>query len=59
MHKDDLIAFEERIKMLFEAGKIRAPVHFSGGNEANLLAVFKAYQAGDWIFSTWRNQLLG
>lgn len=55
MHKDDLVAFEERIKTLFEAGKIRAPVHLSGGNEDALLAVFKAYRPGDWIFSTWRN----
>ncbi len=55
MKKEDLVAFEERIKTLFEAGHIRAPVHLSGGNEAALIDIFKKYQPGDWIFSTWRN----
>jgi pyruvate dehydrogenase E1 component alpha subunit len=55
MRKEVLIAFEERIKTLFEAGKIRAPVHLSGGNEEALIEIFKDYQPGDWIFSTWRN----
>lgn len=55
MQKKDLIDFENRIKKLYEEGKIRAPVHLSGGNEDALINVFKDYQKGDWIFSTWRN----
>ncbi|MFO8049597.1 MAG: thiamine pyrophosphate-dependent enzyme [Desulfosudaceae bacterium] len=55
MRKKELQAFEERIKNLFEEGKIRAPVHLSGDNEEALMEIFREYQPGDWIFSTWRN----
>jgi pyruvate dehydrogenase E1 component alpha subunit len=55
MRKKELIDFEERIKTLFERGKIRAPIHLSGGNEDALIEIFKDYHEGDWIFSTWRN----
>jgi pyruvate dehydrogenase E1 component alpha subunit len=48
--------FEKEIADLFKAGKIRTPVHLSGGNEDALSEIFKHYRAGDdWIFSTWRN----
>ncbi len=55
MKKNQLTAFEERIKKLFEEGKIRAPIHLSGENEEALLEIFKKYNKNDWIFSTWRN----
>jgi len=55
MRKEELIAFEERIQNLFEAGEIRAPVHLSGDNEEALLEIFQEYRPGDWIFSTWRS----
>lgn len=55
MQKKDIIAFENRIKALYEAGKIRAPIHLSGGNEDQLIKLFKKYDKSDWIFSTWRN----
>jgi len=55
MRKKELVAFEERVKKLFEEGRIKAPVHLSGENEEALIEIFKAYKKGDWIFSTWRN----
>jgi pyruvate dehydrogenase E1 component alpha subunit len=55
MQKEELIAFEDRIKKIYEEGKIKAPIHLSGGNEDELIKIFKDYHARDWIFSTWRN----
>jgi TPP-dependent pyruvate/acetoin dehydrogenase alpha subunit len=51
----DLISFEKEVAEAFEAGKIRGPVHLSGGNEEQLLAIFKHVHPEDWCFSTWRN----
>ena len=53
--KQKLIKFEEEIKDLFLKGKIRFPVHFSGGNEDDLIEIFKEIKDGDWVFSTHRN----
>ena len=53
--KDSLIRFEEWIKQSFLAKQIRAPVHFSGGNEEELLGVFQYVRPDDWVFSTWRS----
>ncbi|PIQ89621.1 MAG: hypothetical protein COV72_02055 [Candidatus Omnitrophica bacterium CG11_big_fil_rev_8_21_14_0_20_42_13] len=48
--------FESEISRLYEAAKIRAPVHLSKGNELHLVKIFKRYyKPGDWIFSTHRN----
>lgn len=50
-----LRAFEESVKKLFLDGKIRAPIHLSGGNEERLIEIFKQVQPGDWVFSTHRS----
>ena len=55
--KADLIAFEQEIAALFEAGKIHAPVHLSGGNEADLIRIFHNIKPADWVFSTHRSHL--
>lgn len=55
MTKDELIAFEEEIAALFNAGKIRAPVHLYFGNEEPIMAVFKKIRAQDWVFCSWRS----
>ena len=55
MTKDQLIHFEDSIKLLWEAGKIHCPVHFCGGNEDQLIEYFKRVKPDDWVFSTWRN----
>jgi len=50
----ELIEFERRLAEEFEQGKIRAPVHLSGGNEEQLISVFRHVSREDWCFSTWR-----
>ena len=53
--KDDLINFELRVKEEYEKATITGPVHMSGGNEEQLLEIFKYVNEGDWVFSSWRN----
>jgi len=55
MNKEDLIAFEEEIKELFEAGQIRAPIHLSVGSEDKLIEIFREIREQDWVFSTHRS----
>jgi pyruvate dehydrogenase E1 component alpha subunit len=52
---DDLIGFERKIADHWESGKIRGPVHLSGGNEKPLIEIFKRIKPNDWVFSTWRS----
>lgn len=53
--KESLVAFERRIAEFFNAGQIRAPVHFSGGNEEQLLEIFKEVRHEDWLCTSWRS----
>ena len=53
--REQLIAFEKDIASLFEAGKIRAPVHLSRGNEDSLIAIFRRIRPEDWVLSTHRS----
>lgn len=53
--KKQLIKFEEKIKNIYEKGKIKAPIHLSGNNEDQLIKIFKKVKKNDWVFSTWRN----
>ena len=53
--KEGLIAFEERVKQAFLDKQIHAPVHLSGGNEEQLIEIFKDVRDKDWVFSTWRS----
>ncbi|NCB43894.1 MAG: hypothetical protein EOM59_14945 [Clostridia bacterium] len=55
MKKEELIAFTDKVKGIWLSGKIRAPVHLCGGNEDELIEIFKDYKKNDWIFSTWRS----
>ena len=55
MTKDDLIAFEEEIAALFNAGQIRAPVHLYYGNEDRIIGVFRRIRKQDWVFCSWRS----
>lgn len=55
MTADDLRAFEQQVADAFNAGKIRAPVHLDGGNENELIRIFRNVNAGDWCFCTWRS----
>ena len=56
MDKAALIVFEEDIAAEFNAGKIRAPIHLSEGNEDALISYFAAnVRPDDWICCTWRS----
>ena len=55
MNKQNLINFEKRVKKVYEAGEIKAPIHLSGNNEDQLIKIFKNIDKDDWVFSTWRN----
>jgi TPP-dependent pyruvate/acetoin dehydrogenase alpha subunit len=55
MTKEELIAFEDEIAALFNAGKIRAPVHLYSGNEEQIISVFQKIRPQDWVFCSWRS----
>ena len=53
--KNELIEFERKIANLWEEAKIPYPVHLCGGNEEQLIKIFKKVKKGDYIFSTHRS----
>lgn len=53
--KEELIKYERMIADHWEAGKIKGPVHLSGGNEEQLIEIGKRIKDTDWVFSTWRS----
>jgi len=55
MNENDLIAFEDKVASLFNASKIRAPVHLYSGNEKQLIDVFRSVRPSDWVFCSWRS----
>ena len=55
MTAEELIAFEADIAREFDAGNIHAPVHLSGGNEQQLIDIFREVKPTDWVCSTWRS----
>lgn len=55
MTKDQLIAFEKRVADAFANKQIRGPVHLSGGNEDQLLEIFKDIHPEDWLITFYRN----
>ena len=55
MTAEELIAFENEVKVAFEAGKIRGPVHLSGNNEAELIDIFKSVDPTDWVLCSYRS----
>lgn len=57
INKQEMIDFETEIANEFLAAKIRSPVHLSGGNEDQLIDLFKTLdiKEDDWVLTTWRN----
>lgn len=51
----ELIAFEEQVAELFNAAKIKAPVHLYYGNEEEIIKVFRDVEDDDWIMCSWRS----
>jgi len=55
MNKQEMIEFEKEIGSIYNQGKIRGPIHLSGGNEDNVIEIFKNIKSNDWVFSSYRN----
>jgi TPP-dependent pyruvate/acetoin dehydrogenase alpha subunit len=56
MTAQELIEFEQQIAELFNAAKIRAPIHLYANNEENIIRVFEKVDINkDWVCCTWRN----
>jgi pyruvate dehydrogenase E1 component alpha subunit len=55
MTPEELIAFETEIAEIFNAGKIRAPVHLYFGNEKEMIEIFRDVKSQDWVFCSWRS----
>jgi pyruvate dehydrogenase E1 component alpha subunit len=53
--KAGLIQFERKMADHWESGKVKGPIHLSGGNEDELIEIFKYIRKSDWVFSTWRS----
>lgn len=52
---EELIDFENQIAELFNAAKIRSPVHLYYGNEEKIIEVFREVQEDDWVMCSWRS----
>lgn len=52
---EELIAFEEEVAALFNAAKIKAPVHLYYGNEREIIEVFREVRDDDWVMCSWRS----
>ena len=53
--KAGLVQFERKMADHWESGKVKGPIHLSGGNEDELIEIFKRVESNDWVFSTWRS----
>jgi deoxyxylulose-5-phosphate synthase len=53
--RDGLIAFEKHIAALYDAGDLPYLVHLAGGNEDQLIGIFKSIRSDDYVISTHRN----
>ena len=53
--KTELINFEEDIKISYEKGLIKGPIHLSRGNEDILIEIFRHISKKDFVFTAWRN----
>lgn len=52
--RESLIAFEAKVKAEWEAGELPSLIHLCGGNEGQLLEIFKEVQPQDWVFISHR-----
>lgn len=53
--KAGLVQFERKMADHWESGKVKGPIHLSGGNEEELIEIFRYVKKSDWVFSTWRS----
>ena len=50
-----LTRFTEELIEDYKSAKIHSPVHFCGGNEAQLIEIFRQVPQTAYVFSTWRS----
>ena len=53
--KEELIAFEDRVGDLYMDNQLPFLFHLSGGNEDQLIEIFKDVKEGDYVISNHRN----
>lgn len=53
--RESLIAFENRVKAMWEEGELPSLVHLCGGNEDQLLGIFANIRSQDWVFAGHRS----
>jgi len=53
--KQELIDFENELVKRYKNKEIKSPIHLSGGNEDQLIEIFKDINKDDWIFTTYRS----
>lgn len=53
--KEDLIKTELEIKEMWEAGQIKVPLHLCGGQEEQLIEIFKEVRRDDYVFCSHRH----
>ena len=53
----DLRDFELKVFKLFEDKKIRSPIHLRGGNEEQLINIFKDIKEEDYCLFTWASHI--
>ena len=51
---ETLKAFEKDIAACYDDKQIRAPIHLDGGNEEQLIEIFKGVKSEDWVCGSWR-----
>lgn len=54
MTSAELKDFEKRVAEAFEAKQVKGPVHLSGGNEDQLIEIFKEIHPEDWVLCSYR-----
>src|SRR5690242_13457559 len=54
----DLTAFEDEVAERFARAEIPYPVHLGGGNEEQLIEIFKGIdKVSDWVLTGWRSHV--
>lgn len=54
-----LRGFEASVREAVEDRVVLGPVHLSGGNESQLIEIFRDVKRGDWCFATYRSHYHG
>jgi len=54
---EEMQSFEKEVFELFKNARIRSPIHLRGGNEEQLIEIFKDIREQDFCFFTWASHL--